>query len=628
MTSVAGRKVKGYSLGMRQRLGLAGVLLGDPHTVILDEPANGLDPEGVRWIRDVLVALAGEGRTVLVSSHLLSEISLMADDLVVIGRGQLIEQGPVEQFIDRYAQRWVRVRTPRPAEFAEVLHRAGGQIRPHGRDGVDVQGLPIERVGELALQTQTLLFELSPQSESLEDAFLSATAGAQEYRSVASRSHRRRRSAARPPASPSSGVRTARRWAMTEAIRSEWIKLSTLTVNKVLVIIAVAFPIVVTALVAGLTSDAFDSGDIADLIGGLAWLSVLLLGVVCTIGMSGEFGYNTIRPTFAAQPQRLRPLLAKLAVQLVTIAVLMAAIVAVGWVIATNVLDGMFSLTDEPRFDGPGSASALTGLAGTVAFAVGVGIAGFGLGNLIRNTPAAVTALLLWPLVLENILARLLFAAIDKEWARYMPFTQGLTLTVSDRGDDSAETLSRLPAGLYFFAVAIVIAILGVVRTQQSDAYGLACRPRRQCGVRHLRVARRRRSDEVEPLSAGAELEAVALGDRVLAVALLEPAEADEAGDRLVHPFPRCADHSGELLLGDGQHEVIAAVGELEEPFGGAPGDIEEHRVGDRFVHRAQALGEQAGDVPEHRRLLVEHGDHRLVRHGKDPRRLERPRQR
>ena len=95
MTAVAKRKVRSYSLGMRQRLGLAGVLLGNPHTLILDEPANGLDPEGVRWIRDVLVALAREGRTILVSSHLLAEISLMADDLVVIGRGRLIEQGPV-----------------------------------------------------------------------------------------------------------------------------------------------------------------------------------------------------------------------------------------------------------------------------------------------------------------------------------------------------------------------------------------------------------------------------------------------------------------------------------------------------------------------------------------------------
>lgn len=184
MSAVGKRKVRGYSLGMRQRLGLAAVMLGDPGTVILDEPANGLDPEGVRWIRDFLVGLAREGRTVLVSSHLLSEIALMADDLVVIGLGKLIEQGPVSQFIDRHAQRWVRVRTPEPARFADVLQQAGGQWRPFGDDGIDVSGLSIEEVGGLAHQTGTLLHELSPQSESLEDAFLAATAASQEYHSA------------------------------------------------------------------------------------------------------------------------------------------------------------------------------------------------------------------------------------------------------------------------------------------------------------------------------------------------------------------------------------------------------------------------------------------------------------
>ena len=119
---------------MRQRLGLAGVLLGDPHTVILDEPANGLDPEGIRWIRDVLVHLAGQGRTVLVSSHLLSEMALMADDLMVIGRGHLIEQGPVRQFLDRHATRWVRVRRRRrrcsPSTYGAPGRRAAGRSRP------------------------------------------------------------------------------------------------------------------------------------------------------------------------------------------------------------------------------------------------------------------------------------------------------------------------------------------------------------------------------------------------------------------------------------------------------------------------------------------------------------------
>ena len=254
---------------------------------------------------------------------------------------------------------------------------------------------------------------------------------------------------------------------MMDAIRSEWIKLSTLTVNKVLLGIALMFPIVVTVLVAALTSDFFDSGDVADLIGGLAWLTALTFGVVATIGMAGEFNYNTIRPTFAAQPKRMTPLLAKLLVQLAVTAVLLAVVVGVSWVAATSLLDGTFSLTEDGRF---GESSAVTAFAGTAALTLGVATIGFGVGNLIRNTPAAVAALLLWPLVIENILARLLFAALDLDWGRYLPFTQGLTLGISDRGQDDSELMSRLGGGLYFYAFVIGITILGLIRTNRSDA--------------------------------------------------------------------------------------------------------------------------------------------------------------
>jgi ABC-2 type transport system permease protein len=253
---------------------------------------------------------------------------------------------------------------------------------------------------------------------------------------------------------------------MLDAVRAEWIKLSTLTVNKILVIVAVAVPVVVTALVAGLSNDFFSSADVADLIGGLGWLSALLLGVLATIGMSGEFNYNTIRPTFAAQPARIKPLVAKLGVHVLTTAALVAAVIAVAWLLATNLLDGSFSLS-APQEVGPDSPR--DALLGTLLLAVGVTIAGFGIGNLIRNTPAAVTALLLWPLVLENILARLLFAALDLDWEKYLPFTQGLTIGIADRGDDP-DLMSRVGAGLYFFAWVIVLTILGVVRTERSDA--------------------------------------------------------------------------------------------------------------------------------------------------------------
>jgi len=185
LTSVASKRVKTFSLGMRQRLGLAGVLLGDPGTILLDEPGNGLDPEGIRWIRDVLVKLASEGRTVLVSSHLLSEMSLMAKDLVVIGQGRLIQQCRVEDFIQVHADHWVRVASPNLAALLDALGRNAAVSRidelGNGVRGVDVRGADARQIGELAAQLGIVLHELSPRTGSLEDAYLAVTAGAQEY---------------------------------------------------------------------------------------------------------------------------------------------------------------------------------------------------------------------------------------------------------------------------------------------------------------------------------------------------------------------------------------------------------------------------------------------------------------
>jgi len=184
LTSVGGAKLRSYSLGMKQRLGLASVLLGSPATVILDEPANGLDPEGIRWIRDVLTHLAGEGRTVLVSSHQLSEMALMANDLVVIGQGRLIEQSTVTDFIERHGERWVRVKTPAASTFGPQVIAGGGKVSGIDATTFDVRGVDCARVGELAAQHGVVLHELSPQTGSLEDAFLRATAASQEYRST------------------------------------------------------------------------------------------------------------------------------------------------------------------------------------------------------------------------------------------------------------------------------------------------------------------------------------------------------------------------------------------------------------------------------------------------------------
>ena len=196
MSDVANRKLKSYSLGMKQRLGIASTLLGDPGVMILDEPANGLDPEGIRWIRDFLRHYAAQGRTVLVSSHLLSEMALMADDLIVIGKGSLIEQGSVEQFVGRHATAWVRVRSPQLGSLAGALSQQGGTVKhvvpppPTASGGIvnttpgaDIYGLTIEQVGDAAAALGVTLHELSARTDSLEDAFLTATAATQEYRS-------------------------------------------------------------------------------------------------------------------------------------------------------------------------------------------------------------------------------------------------------------------------------------------------------------------------------------------------------------------------------------------------------------------------------------------------------------
>ena len=177
------RRVGGYSLGMRQRLGLAGVLLGDPHTVVLDEPGNGLDPEGIRWIRDVLVHLAGQGKTVLVSSHLLSEMAQMADHLVVIGLGRLIDTCSVKDFVAKHAKQWVRVVSPHAETIAHQLRTGGATVTFADPTTIEIIGATAVEVGELSARNNAILHELSTQQGSLEDAFLEATAGAQEYRS-------------------------------------------------------------------------------------------------------------------------------------------------------------------------------------------------------------------------------------------------------------------------------------------------------------------------------------------------------------------------------------------------------------------------------------------------------------
>jgi ABC-2 type transport system ATP-binding protein len=197
LRDVAGKRAGGFSLGMGQRLGIAAAMLGDPRVLLLDEPVNGLDPDGIRWVRTFMRQLAVEGRTVFVSSHLMSEMSVTADHLIVIGRGQLIADSSTTEFIQRSSERSVLVRTPDRERLRTLLTAEGGTVADAEPDGTAaaasagggdgappaliVTGLEAPRIGELAASAQVVLHELTPRLPSLEEAFMELTAGSVEF---------------------------------------------------------------------------------------------------------------------------------------------------------------------------------------------------------------------------------------------------------------------------------------------------------------------------------------------------------------------------------------------------------------------------------------------------------------
>jgi ABC-2 type transport system ATP-binding protein len=183
LESVADKRVAGFSLGMGQRLGIASAMLGDPRTLILDEPVNGLDPEGVKWVRTMVRRLAAEGRTVFISSHLMSEMSQTADHLLVIGRGRIIASGPIQEIIEAAEKPTVLVRSPSSTRLAELLDRRGATVSVLAPEELEVHDVTSAVIGETAASAGITLHELTPIRASLEDAYLSLTRDEVEYRS-------------------------------------------------------------------------------------------------------------------------------------------------------------------------------------------------------------------------------------------------------------------------------------------------------------------------------------------------------------------------------------------------------------------------------------------------------------
>jgi ABC-2 type transport system ATP-binding protein len=186
LDSVAGRRAGGFSLGMKQRLGIAAALLGDPPVLLFDEPVNGLDTEGIGWIRELLRGLAADGRTILVSSHLMSEMAQVAERLIIIGRGRLIADTPTAEFIESSSRASVLVRSPRAAELTALLAERGAavDVDPAGDGALTVTGLDAPAIGDLAAGHRIAVHELTPQHASLEQAYLDITGTSAEYRAA------------------------------------------------------------------------------------------------------------------------------------------------------------------------------------------------------------------------------------------------------------------------------------------------------------------------------------------------------------------------------------------------------------------------------------------------------------
>ncbi|WP_298872448.1 ABC transporter ATP-binding protein [uncultured Microbacterium sp.] len=180
--AVAGKRAGGFSLGMGQRLGIAAALLGDPHTLILDEPVNGLDPEGVRWVRQFVRHLAAEGRTVLLSSHLMSEMAQTADHVIVLGRGRVLADAPLADLVGAWTTTTLVVRSPRLDDLVTALQTPDATIAAIEPGAAQITGVPPQTVGDIAAERGIPLYELSPRVGSLEDAYLALTDDSVEYK--------------------------------------------------------------------------------------------------------------------------------------------------------------------------------------------------------------------------------------------------------------------------------------------------------------------------------------------------------------------------------------------------------------------------------------------------------------
>ncbi|WP_107054601.1 ABC transporter ATP-binding protein [Streptomyces sp. NRRL S-350] len=405
----AHRPTSGYSLGMLQRLGLAAALLGDPPVLILDEPLNGLDPEGIVWFRGLMRELAAEGRTVLVSSHLMAEMALTADHLLVVGGGRLLADMSVEAFTDANAAIEALVRTPDATAFGGELAAAGGEVRPVDHETLKVTGLDSARIGALAAESGVILHELSTSRRSLEEAFMALTGATAQYSAAAvpgadgepgRPAHPARGKAPAHTATASAASTTRRPPTFGDLVRSEWVKLRTTKSGRYLTLGTVVAGVGLAVLTSNSAGEQYASASATERHGVdptfdpteislrghlLAQLTISLLGAQA---MTAEYNTGTITSSLTAVPDRGRLLAAKAVV-------VGAAALPVGLAATVGGFLGgqrMLARHGAPhaRLSDPRSLRAVLGGGLYLASA---GLLGLGVGGLLRSTSGSATSL-------------------------------------------------------------------------------------------------------------------------------------------------------------------------------------------------------------------------------------------
>ena len=426
LTAAANRRAKGYSLGMKQRLSLAGALLGDPQVLVLDEPANGLDPQGIRWLRDLLRSLAHEGRTVLVSSHVLTEMAQLADDVVIIAKGRLVTQAPMADVLAG-GGRGTRVRSPERDRLAAALERAGVEAaRPLGDDALGVEAPPA-KVGEVAAAEGIVLHELVTDVGVARGRLPRADRGGEH-----------------------AGMRL---------LSSELLKLRTIRTSYLLLLGSAAISAIAAAGFVGSGSVDRGDDDPALALGQGASFGTLFAAVLGILIVTNEYRHGTIMTTFLAEPRRISVLLAKLAA---------AAIV------------GARVRRDDAGRDGGGRPAVARGtgtsrcsLNGQVLEAVGRSLLVFGLtavigaavGAIVQSQVGAIVGYFIWIFVVESLVIGplgLVFTDIGDPdpISKFLP---GSSLSGIVGGEGSEFVLRGGTAALLALGYAIGLSVLGAL---------------------------------------------------------------------------------------------------------------------------------------------------------------------